>query len=178
MTKKNRTHLVLGAILILVAAWLLIDQVQPEWTAWLQLQFEWPVWIMLAGAALLLIGLVSGNPDMAVPACIVAGIGGILYYQNWSHDWKSWAYMWTLLPGLGGLGTFISALIGGNLKQEGRNAVNTMFVSVVLFVIFASIFGGLAIFGTYKDYVLIGLLFVFGLWLILRGIFRKHKSTN
>jgi hypothetical protein len=174
MTKKNRTHLVLGILLVLAAVWLLVNQVRPEWTSWLHINFAWPVWIMLAGLALLLIGLVAGNPEMAVPACIVAGIGGILYYQNATGDWDSWAYMWTILPGLGGLGSLLAALMGGNLGREGRNALNTIFVSAILFVIFASIFGGLAIFGPYKDYVLVGLLFLFGLWLILRGIFRKH----
>jgi hypothetical protein len=174
MEKKNRTQLVLGILLILAAAWLILSQVKPEWTNWLHLTFDWPVWIMLSGAGLLLIGLATGNSEMAVPACIVAGIGGILYYQNATNDWASWSYMWTLLPGLGGLGSLLSALISGNLKQEGRQAVNTIFVSVVLFAIFASIFGGLKIFGPYKDYALIGLLFVFGLWLILRGIFRKQ----
>jgi hypothetical protein len=174
MDKRNRTQLVLGLLLILVAGWLVIGQVRPEWTSWLRLTFEWPVWVMLAGAALLFIGLATGNAEMAVPACIVAGVGGILYYQNATGDWSSWSYMWTLLPGLGGLGTLLSALIGGNLKQEGRHAVNTIFISIILFAIFAGIFGGLDILGPYKDYALIGLLFIFGLWLILRGIFRKH----
>lgn len=173
MDKRNRTQLVLGFLLILAAVWLVVSQVRPEWTAWLRLSFEWPMWVMFAGAGLLLIGLLTGNPEMAVPACIVAGIGGILYYQNASGDWDSWSYMWALLPGLGGLGNLLSALIGGTLKQEGRHAVNTIFVSIILFAIFASIFGGLEILGPYKDYALIGLLFVFGLWLILRGIFRK-----
>lgn len=174
MEKRNRTQLVLGILLILAAGWLVLSQVRPEWTSWLKLAFDWPVWVMLAGAILLVIGLLAGAPDMAVPACIVAGVGGILYYQNATGDWASWSYMWTLFPGLAGIGRLLSALIGGNLKQEGRNAINTIFVSIVLFAIFASIFGGLKIFGPYKDYILIGLLFIFGLWLVLRGIFRKH----
>lgn len=174
MEKKNRTQLVLGILLILAAAWLALSQIQPEWASWLQLKFDWPVWVMLAGAALLIIGLLVGNAEMAVPATIVAGIGGILYYQNTTSDWASWSYMWTLLPGLGGLGNLLSALISGNLRREGRHAINAIFVSVILFAIFASLFGGLTIFGPYKDYALIGLLFLFGLWLILRGIFRRR----
>lgn len=173
MNKRNRTQLVLGLLLVLAAVWLVLDQLAPEVTGWLRLAFDWPVWVMLAGAGILLIGLVTGNPEMAVPACIVAGIGGILYYQNATGDWASWSYMWALLPGLGGLGTLLSALVGGTLKQEGRHAINTIFVSIILFAIFATIFGGLKIFGPYKDYALIGILFIFGLWLILRGIFRK-----
>jgi len=175
MNKRNRTQLVLGILLILVAAWLVIHQVRPEWTSWLKLDFEWPTWIMLTGAALLLVGLATGNSEMAVPACIVAGIGGILYYQNATGDWSSWSYMWALIPGFGGLGNLLSALISGRIKQEGRNAINTIFVSIILFVIFAAIFGGLEILGPYKDFILIGLLFIFGLWLILRGIFRKRE---
>jgi hypothetical protein len=175
MNRRNRTQLVLGILLILVATWLVLDQIQPQWTSWLHLNFSWPVWIMLAGAALLLVGLATGNSEMAVPACIVAGVGGILYYQNTSGDWSSWSYMWTLIPGFGGLGNLLSALISGRLKQEGRNAINTIFVSIILFAIFAAIFGGLGFLGDYRDYALIGLLFLIGLWLILRGIFRKHE---
>jgi hypothetical protein len=174
MDKKHRTQLALGVLLILAAAWLVLSQVRPEWTSWLKLAFDWPVWVMLVGAALLVIGLLSGAPDMAVPACIVAGVGGILYYQNATGDWASWSYMWTLFPGLGGIGKLLSALIAGDLKQEGRDAINAIFVSIILFAIFASVFGGLKIFGPYKDYVLIGVLFFFGLWLILRGIFHKR----
>jgi len=174
MDKKNRTQLVLGLVRILVAGWLVLNQIQPEWTTWLHLDFEWPMWVMLSGAALLLIGLATGNSEMAIPACIVAGVGGILYYQNASGDWDSWSYMWALLPGLGGVGNLLSAIIGGTLKQEGRHAINTIFISLIMFVIFAAIFGGLEILGPYKDYALIGLLFLFGLWLILRGIFRKR----
>jgi hypothetical protein len=174
MDRKSRTQLVLGFLLVLAAGWLILSQVRPEWTAWLHLNFDWPMWVILSGGALLLIGLATGNSEMAVPACIVAGIGGILYYQNASGDWASWSYMWTIIPGLGGLGTLLSALISGTLKKEGRHAVNTIFVSVILFAIFAAIFGGLDILGPYKDYALIGLLFIFGLWLILRGVFRKH----
>ena len=174
MDKRNRTQLALGVLLILAAAWLVIDQVEPAWTEWLQLTFAWPVWIMLSGAALLLIGLVVGNTEMAVPACIVAGVGGILYYQNLTGDWSSWSYMWALLPGCGGFGNLLAALIGGNLKQEGRHAINTIFVSLILFVLFAAIFGGLEILGPYKEFTLIGLLFIFGLWLIIRGLLRKR----
>ncbi len=174
MEKRNRTQLVLGLLLILAALWLFLGQARPELVSWIKTAFAWPVWVILAGAVLLVVGLLTRAPDMAVPACIVAGVGGILYYQNATGDWASWIYMWTLFPGLGGIGKLLAAIIGGTLKQDGREAVNSIFVSVILFAIFASLFGGLKIFGPYKDYVLIGLLFLFGAWLILRGIFRKH----
>jgi hypothetical protein len=174
MNIRNRTQFALGMLLLIIAGWLLLSQIRPEWTTWLKLTFEWPLWIMLGGAALLFIGLLTGAPDMAIPACLVAGVGGILYYQNATGDWSSWYYMWTLFPGFTGIGKLLAALLSGTLKQEGRGAINAIFFSIVLFAIFASIFGGLKILGPYKDYILIILLFVLGLWLILRGLFSRH----
>jgi hypothetical protein len=175
MSKKNKTQLILGLIFLLVAGWLLIDQLKPEWTNWLNVSFSWPIWIILVGAGLMLIGLLTEAYDMAVPACIVAGIGGILYYQNTSQDWNSWSYMWALIPGFGGIGNLISAGLSGNLKKEGRNALNTILISLLLFVIFASMFGGLDFLTISRELILIVSLFLVGLWLILRGIFRKQK---
>ena len=105
MQKRNRTQLVLGILLILVAAWLIAARINPTLARYLTLPpFAWPMWVIFAGAILLVIGLLSGAPAMAIPACIVAGIGGILYYQNATGNWDSWAYMWTLIPGFVGLG--------------------------------------------------------------------------
>lgn len=175
MSKRNRAQFTLGLLLILTAGWFLLEQVRPEWTAWMKLNFSWPVWVMLAGAVLFLIGLATGAPEMAVPATIIAGIGGILYYQDSTGDWASWAYMWTLFPALGGLGKLIAGLIAGTLRQDAREAFNSIFISIILFAIFASLFDGLKLFGPYKDYVLIGLLFFLGLWLIGRGLWQKRS---
>ena len=42
--------------------------------------------------------LLTGQPGMLVPACIVGGIGGMLYWQNLTGDWASWSYSWSLIP--------------------------------------------------------------------------------
>jgi hypothetical protein len=174
MEKRNRTQLVLGAILILVAAWLIATRVDPNLAKLINLlPFAWPMWVILAGAALLVIGLLVGAPDMAVPACIVAGIGGILYYQNATGRWDSWSYMWTLIPGFIGIGSILTGLLGSDLKHNVRQGLNTLIVSVVLFAIFGTIFNAWTIFGKYSIYVPIALLFLAGIWLIVRGALRR-----
>jgi hypothetical protein len=173
MKKRNRTQLVLGLLLILVAGWLIATRIRPDLATLFHLTFEWPMWVMFAGAALLVIGLLVGEPDMAVPACIVAGIGGILYYQNASNHWESWAYLWTLIPGFVGVGRILSGIIGGNFKASLREGMGLMFVCAVLFTIFATIFNAWTIFGSYSTYVPIVLLFLLGIWLIVRGIIRR-----
>ncbi len=173
MEKKNRTQLVLGLVLILVAAWLIATRIKPDLANILHLTFEWPMWVMLAGAALLVIGLLVGAPDMAVPASIVAGIGGILYYQNATGNWGSWAYMWTLIPGFVGIGQILSGIIGGDFMANLREGLRLLFTCAVLFTIFATFFNAWTIFGSFSAYVPVVLLFVLGIWLIVRGIIRR-----
>ena len=130
MQKRNRTQLVLGILLILVAAWLIAARINPTLARYLSLPpFAWPMWVVLAGALLLLIGLLSGAPAMAIPACIVAGIGGILYYQNATGNWESWAYMWTLIPGFVGLGSILAGVLGEDFKSSLRTGLNSLVVS-------------------------------------------------
>jgi len=99
MGKRNRTTLVLGILLILVGIYYVLVNAVPGFANLLNLNFSWPVIIMLVGAGLLVLGLLTGTPDMAIPAFIVAGIGGILYYQNLTGNWGSWSYLWALIPG-------------------------------------------------------------------------------
>jgi hypothetical protein len=175
MERRNRTQLALGVILILVAGWLIATRIRPDLINLLHLTFDWPVWIMLSGAAILFIGLLVGAPGMAVPACIVAGIGGILYFQHnvVADDYRSWGYLWTLIPGFVGIGSILAGLLGEDLKHSVRQGLNALLVSLILFVIFASLLGGWTILGPYSTYAPIALLFLFGLWFIVRGILRR-----
>jgi len=84
--KQNRSTLFLGLLLILVGAWMVATRQMPALQDWLDDNFLWPMWVIGAGGLILLIGLINGAPGMAIPASIVAGIGGILYYQELNGD--------------------------------------------------------------------------------------------
>ena len=174
MGKRNRTQLVLGIILILVAGWLIATRINPDLAKIITLPADaWPMWVVFAGLVLLVIGLLVGAPGMAVPACIVAGIGGILYYQNATGRWDSWSYMWTLIPGFVGIGSILAGLLGEDTKRSIRQGLNTLLVSVILFAIFGTLFHAWSIFGDYSIYVPIALLFLAGIWFIVRGVLRS-----
>jgi hypothetical protein len=174
MGKRNRTQLILGIILILVAGWLIATRVNPELAKIIHLPaFDWPMWVVFAGVVLLVIGLLVGEPGMAIPACIVTGIGCILYYQNVSGNWQSWAYMWTLIPGFVGLGSILAGILGENYKSSVRQGLNSLLVSLILFAVFGTFFHAWDIFGGYSTYVPIALLFFGGIWLIVRGLLRR-----
>jgi hypothetical protein len=71
----------------------------------------------------------------------VGGIGCLLFYQNATGNWESWAYAWTLIPGFVGLGVVLAALMQGQSKSGITSGLWQMLISVVAFVIFGSFLG-------------------------------------
>lgn len=169
MTRQQRSSMALGLVLVALGGWLLATRLVPGLAQWADVSFTWPMIVMAVGAGLLFFGLLVGQPGMAVPACIVGGIGGLLYYQNTSGDWASWAYAWALIPGFVGVGVLLAALLEGKLRTEGREGLRLLVISAVLFLIFGSFLGGPAPLGQWWPVLLI----LLGLWMLFgRGRFR------
>ncbi len=166
MNRRRRSSLAGGLVLILLGVLFLTVQLMPG----LQLWFSWPLIIVGVGVLLLILGLVTGAPGMAVPACIVGGIGGLLYWQNSTGNWESWAYAWTLIPGFVGVGIVLSGLLGGETRQSVRGGGGLILISLVLFTVFGSFLGGLNLLGPYWPVLLI----VLGLWVLVRPLFRSR----
>jgi hypothetical protein len=165
MDGQRRSNLALGVVLILLGGVFLATQLVPG----LGLVLSWP-WIVIGvGAALLVIGLLVGAPDMAVPACIVGGIGGILYYQNTTGNWTSWAYMWALIPAFVGVGMLVAALLGARSRYAFREGIRTLVVGVVLFLVFGSIFGAFTWLGAFWPLLLVGA----GLLILIEGLIKR-----
>ena len=173
MTKQQRSNLALGLLLILLGAILLAGQLVPGLRDWFTLYVSWPLIIIGIGGALLLMGLLTGEPDMAIPACIVGGIGGILYWQNATGRWESWSYAWALIPGFVGIGTVLMGLLSGKWKHVWEG-LNTMLVSAVLFVIFGALFGGFTAFGPYWPVLLIAV----GVLMLIQALFRGGRKRE
>jgi hypothetical protein len=171
MSKSTRSGLAVGVLLILLGGWFLAVQLVPGLSDWFWQAFDWPFIIVGVGICLLVFGLFAGAPGMAVPATIVAGIGGILAYQNATGDWTSWSYIWSLIPGFVGLGVLISALLGEGGKEGIRSGITLMIISATLFLIFSSIFGANPL-GDWWPVLLI----ILGIWLLLRPLFRKRET--
>jgi hypothetical protein len=168
--RQNRTNLFLGVLLILIGIWLVVTRQVPAVQNWLDKNFTWPMWTIGAGLLVLLIGLLTGAPGMAVPASIIAGIGGILYYQNATNDFGSWSYMWTLIPGFVGVGTILAGLLGEHTRRNVAHGLNLLVISAVLFLVFATFFGGLSILG---DYGVAVVLILLGVYILIRGFVRS-----
>jgi hypothetical protein len=175
MNRQGRTQLALGVILILLGAWFLLDRTNLQFHALFAKYTLWPLNMFLIGAGILIIGLVTGQPGMAVPAAIVAGIGGIFYYQDFTHKYDSWSYMWALIPGFVGVGSILAGLLGDNTAHNLKRGLNMMVVSAVLFLVFASFFGGLQLLGNFGPAILLILL---GMWVLGSGLYRSFRKKD
>ncbi|MEW6569144.1 MAG: hypothetical protein AB1449_13465 [Chloroflexota bacterium] len=172
METRRRSQVAGGVLLILLGAIFLAFQLVPALRAWVESADwaqGWPLIVVGVGAFLLIFGLAVGAPGMAVPACIVGGIGGLLLWQNASGQWASWAYAWTLIPGFVGVGTLLSGLLGGTLRRDFSGAAWLILISLVMFAIFGSFLGGPQWLGGYWPVLLI----LLGVILFARALLRR-----
>ena len=175
MNIRGRSQLALGVILIFLGAWFLADKSIPAFHAFFSRYAEFPLNMVLIGGGILIIGLALGHPGMAVPAAVVAGIGGIFYYQEAMNNHASWSYMWTLIPGFVGVGSILAGLLGDRTAHNLKRGLNLMVVSAVLFLVFSSLLGGWTLLGSFGPAILLILL---GLWVLGNGLYRSFRNKS
>lgn len=170
MDIDRRSNLAFGLMLLLVGAFFLAAQFFPEIRDLVRINYAWPLWVVGVGLVFLVMAVAVRAPGLAVPASIISGIGGILYYQNATGAWESWAYAWTLIPGFVGVGIFIMNLLEGRFSQAFREGIGPILVSLIMFGLFSSFLGGPTTYNQLWPLLLIGL----GLWIMLRGSYRRR----
>ena len=155
MDRRSRTAAFGGALLILLGIVLLVIQLSPSLSERMSLVWSWPMIVIAVGVGLFALGLLTGAPSMAIPACVVAGIGSILYWQSATGNWFSWAYAWALIPGFVGVGMILQALLGEGGMRQALKGAEAILTGIVLFLVFGSLFGGLSVLGPYWPALLI-----------------------
>ncbi len=168
MRRRQRTQAVLGVVLILVGVAFLAMQFLPGMRYWLTVAMRWPFIFFTLGLGLMLFGLLTDTPDMMVPACVLCALGLIFYWQDFTWRWRSWMYLWPVIPAAVGIGRMFS----GALKRKRKEiweGFQLAVVSVVLVALLSSIFGPWRL-SPYWPVLLIAL----GLWLLVRNLFGRH----
>lgn len=165
---EKRKSIIGGIILIAVGLFILMGQIIPGFADVFDLSRHWPL-IILAIGGLFLLGAFFGTPDLAIPGCVITGLGVIFYYQSLSGNWASWAYVWALLPGFAGIGMYLTGTLDKSRASMRRESKRLIFISAVLFLVFAFFF---TFSWNWWPVLLIGL----GLWLIIRN--RQTRTTS
>ena len=172
MEPKARSALGVGTLLIALGVFFLVTRIVPNILA----PFSWP-WIVIGvGAAFMIAALVSWTPGLAVPACIIGGIGGILLWQNTSGLWGTWSYAWALIPGFVGVGVLVSELMEGRPLKGLVDGGTPMIVSAVLFFVFGSLLGRhVGGFPAIGNWWAVGLILI-GVLVVLRPLIRRKDK--
>lgn len=173
MNTERRGNLVVGAVLLLVGAWFLARQFVPELDSLIPVTFEWPLLIIGVGLVFFVSSVLVRAPGLAIPGAIISGIGAILYYQNVSGDWDSWAYAWTLIPGFVGVGVLVSNFFEGRFLRGFREGFGMIAFSAIMFTIFGAFLGGPQILGDYWPILLV----LAGLWMVVKGMIRPRQPA-
>jgi hypothetical protein len=174
MDTNRRSNLVIGLLLLLVGGWFLAGQFFPQMLEIVQFDYQWPLIVVGVGLFFLIMAVLLRAPGMAVPASIIGGIGGLLYYQNSTGDWESWAYAWTLIPGFVGVGVLLTHLLEGKLWRGLKEGVGLMLFSLFMFGIFSGFLGGPEVFSRLWPLFLIGA----GIWMLLKGRRNSRRSAS
>lgn len=174
MDVDRRSNLAFGLILLLVGGFFLAAQFFPQLSELVRIDYAWPLWVVGVGLVFLVMAVAVRAPGLAVPASLISGIGAILYYQNSTGQWASWAYAWTLIPGFVGVGVIIMNLLEGRIIQGLKEGFGAILVSLIMFGVFSGFLGGPTTFNQVWPLLLIGL----GLWIILKGMFRPRRNAD
>jgi hypothetical protein len=141
--------------------------------------FLWPFFIVIPGLAFLYPALQGGKDSapLAIPGAIIAGTGAILFYQNVTGHWESWAYIWALYPVFLGLGLILMGRRAGDRKADatGRGFVRWGLIAFLLLSAFFELFilNNLGL----GRYLLPLALILFGAWM-LRGGRRGQRDDD
>ena len=107
----------------------------------------WPLFVMIPGFAFLYFAYTGDKhvAGLAVPGTVITGTGLILFYQNITGHWSSWAYAWTLYPLFVGLALRFMAQRTGD---EGTQKASHILVRIgAIGFIVGAIFFELMVFG-------------------------------
>lgn len=169
MTQANRGRVVWAILLIAAGLYLFALQFFPDLRVFAINQDNWPLILVGIGAILLVAALLTRTPGLMVPACVVGGLGVLMFWQNATNNWSSWAYAWTLIPGFVGVGIVLMNVMQGSLRQGLVAGGALIGFSVVGFLIFGAFFGGLGNLGLYWPLILI----VVGIFVLAQAFIRR-----
>ena len=130
----------LGVVLIVIGALLFAGQLLGIGID----DIGWPAIVIAIGSAVLVLGLfVVREEGVTVGGTIATTVGLVLFYQNSTGHWESWAYAWALVgPAASGMGLVLWGLRTGSFPRI-RNGTWGLLGGLALFVIGFLFFEGI-----------------------------------
>ena len=159
----RKSSILAGLILIAVGTLVLLLPLFPNVADIIDINRMWPLIVVSIGG-LFILGALLGAPGLAIPGCIIGGIGAMLYYQNLNNALDTWAYSWTLIIVFVGIGIFLMHLLEGEAATGIREGGRLVVIGLIMFLVMGSFFGA----GPGISVVLAAILIGIGIWIVIR----------
>jgi hypothetical protein len=168
-TKPRISGSLIGGILLVIFGILaLASQLFSGFNFWGTL---WP-FIIIGVGAMFFIGMVAGGKStapLAIPGTIITAIGLMLFLQNISNHWESWAYGWTVILMAVGLGIYIMGAWSGDPGQRA-SGMKVLRLGTIMFIIFGAFFEMIFQSFALANYLFPAALILLGLYLVFRRV--------
>lgn len=148
-TRTTRSPMAnVGILLIVVGIIILALQYVHIDLGWLPerwAEMSWPLRIIIPGLALFVVGLVlpgGAGEGLSGFGLVAAAVGALIWYQDVTGTWQSWAYAWALVfPAAGGLAGIIHGTLHANWRHV-RDGAGGLAFGLVAFVVLGYVFEG------------------------------------
>jgi len=100
----------------------------------------WPLFVLVPGLLFLAAAAFGGRSvaGLFVPGSVVTTVGLILFVQNLSGRFETWAYAWALIPTAIGVGLSLQGARTEDpaLRRRGRQLIGTFLLAFLAFAVF------------------------------------------
>ncbi len=135
-----------GIVLVVLGIVLLVLQHVHLDISWLPREwsdFSWQMRIIAGGLIVFIVGLVlpdSTGEGLSGLGFVMAAVGALLWYQESTGIWSSWAYAWALVfPAAGGLAGIIHGTVHANWRHV-RDSFGSLVFGLVTFLVLGFVF--------------------------------------
>ncbi len=178
-TSSGPPALALGAILVVVGLVLFLGQLLEVNIR----DLEWPFFVIAIGLVLLVLGLsVVRETGLIIGGTVVTVVGLVLFYQERTDHWESWAYAWALVgPAASGLGLAMSGIRfrdGGDVRRGTWGMLGGLALFAVGFLFFEGVIGISGERLPFADWVLPVAVIVIGAVLLVRGLTQRRDRGS
>lgn len=174
---KKDPRLLFGGLLIVLGILFLFGQLFNFHLG----DYIWPFYIIVPGGILFFLALReqgAASEGLMVAGSIVSMVGLLLFYQNLTNHWESWAYTWALVgPTSVGLGQMLYGHLKDrdDLYERGRHLATIGGTIFLIGAIFFELIIGISGFGLGR-WVWGVLLIGIGILMLLRNLVPSRKA--
>lgn len=135
----------------------------------------WPSIVIGVGLVIAIVGLVFAREEgMVVGGTVVTTVGLVLWYQNQTGAWATWAYAWALVgPAASGLGILLWSLSAGDMPGARRGLwalLGGLAIFAIGFLFFEGVIGLSGDAFQIADWVLPVVVIAIGVVMLVRGL--------